>query len=123
MPAHDNNFFRILGTANISDDIRGIHWAIGNAILHIDLQPRYLAALKITFELFLILRRHAYNRNVEIGVEAEGSRVRQMHSGGLPSALASNHRDRSGIVRCFQEIAELSESLHSIRGRVAFLNH
>ena len=103
MPADDHDLLRILGAANFSDDIRGIHRPVGDAILDVDFQARSFASFEITLELFLIFGRHADDWNVVVRVKAERAGVGQMHSGSFSAALASDYRDGTGVVRCFQE--------------------
>src|ERR1700678_3664120 len=93
MPADDHDLLRILGAANFSDDVCGIHWAVGGAILHVDFEPWRFSAGEMALELFLILGRHADDRNVVVRVEAERAGVRQMHYSGFQADLTADHRD------------------------------
>ena len=120
MPANDEDFFGMLPPANFADHIGGLHWAMGEGILHVKADTRGHATFQKTLQLPLVFRRHGNNRHREIGVKAENPCVRQVHARGFSSALATNHRDGARRASGFEEIAEHGEETHLVFGGLAF---
>src|SRR6202011_3261676 len=90
MAADDNDLFRILRAANFADHVSGWNRAVGDAILHVDLEPHRFPAINVALDLILILGSHADHGNVVVSVEPERASVRQVHSFGFSAALPAD---------------------------------
>src|SRR5689334_20247577 len=119
VPAHNKDFFRMLAPANLSDNIGSLHGATRKRILHVEAHAWRDAPLDKSLQLTLIFPGHGHNRNGEVRVKAQNPRVRQVHAGGLSSALPADDRDRARRSSRFQKIAEHGEEAHFISIRLA----
>src|SRR6202040_4461033 len=122
MAADDNDLFRILRAANFADHVSGWNRAVGDAILHVDLEPHRFPAINVALDLILILGSHADHGNVVVSVEPERASVRQVHSFGFSAALPADDGYCARLMCGFQEVAEFCEGCKSVLRLVALLN-
>src|SRR4029077_6211819 len=87
MPANYEDLLGMFGAANFADDVGGLNRSVGEGVLHVEADARSDAAIQETFKLSLIFGRHGHDGDREVGIEAENSRMRQVHTRSLVTAL------------------------------------